>query len=336
VTGYQLGAHTGDPRNFKDFDELLEAFWKQRAHLLDLALDLHTATSFNFVGTGWYNPFLSSFIQDSLDKGVDFTRGASRYPELSDFPFIIERAMQDASDSLVAIKKMVFEEKKLTMDQVLSACAANFEGAENERIKKMLADCPKYGNDDDEADAMMSHIWHKSLDMLKERPIKPFPWAGESYVRSLRQGASWCWWAGEKTGALPNGVHRLGEVLSDAALSPVHGCDHKGPTAVINSANKMDVMYIEGTLLNQKFTPTVVGSPEGQEKFKAMLKTYFQRGGFHIQFNILGADTLREAKEHPEEHRNLVVRVGGYSAYWVDLPTGVQDDIIARTEQTSL
>jgi formate C-acetyltransferase len=212
------------------------------------------------------------------------------------------------------------------MDEVLEALAANFEG--HEELRKKLMAAPKFGNDDEYADEIASHIW----DWTKRQVLEYRDWEGRRYV-IFRQGAAWAAWGGATVAALPNG-RKAGTTLADASASPVQNCDVSGPTAVLNSVAKLDPMYMEGPLLNMKFAPGILHTKEGRKKFADMIGTYMDQGGFHVQFNILDRETLLEAKAHPEEHKNLVVRVAGYSAFWGELVPEVQDDIINRTDHT--
>jgi formate C-acetyltransferase len=233
--------------------------------------------------------------------------------------------LSDATDALMGIKKVVFEDKAATMDELLNALKADWEGYDELRAKCLAA--PKFGNDDDEADALMCDLWQYTLDLGKATYRDP---CGRRGIQ-LRQGAGWAQWAGPKTGALPSG-RKAWTNLADASASPVQGADRLGPTAVLNSVSKLDHTDLEGPLLNMKLTPGPLRSKEGREKFAHLLGTYFDKGGYHVQFTVLDRKTLLDAKEHPEEYRNLVVRVAGYSAFWVELPDVLQNEIISRSE----
>jgi formate C-acetyltransferase len=252
-------------------------------------------------------------------RWIDVTRFGGRYQQLEAFSFV-DRGFQDASDSLLAIKKVIFEDKKGTMADLLDALKNNWEGYEG--LRQACIAAPKYGNDEDEPDA------------LKDATDKCQSYR-DGYGRRFtmfRQGAAWSSWAGKTTGALPNG-RKAGTHLGDASASPVQGCDVKGPTAAMNSVCKLDSTFIEGPLLNMKFSPASLRTKGGQQKFASLLDTYFEKGGFQVQFNVLDTETLKLAQTQPENHRDLVVRVAGYSAFWVELSPVVQDEIISRTEQ---
>jgi formate C-acetyltransferase len=319
-----LGTRTGDPRDFKTFDDLVAAYKKQVDDFYDYSVDLHLHLEKVYYEDSTYFPFCSAFLQDCIATGKDATRGGGRYQELEAFVFV-DRGMQDVSDSLIAMKKLIFEEKKVTMDELLEAVKADFEGYE--QLRHMLLTQPKYGNDQDEPDDLAVDLWEYTRDRCQEYRDGQ----GRRFTM-FRQGAAWSTWAGRMTGALPNG-RKAGTSLADASASPQQGCDVCGPTATMNSVSKLDAIGLEGPLLNMKFTPGMLKSRTGKQKFADLMATYFDRGGNHVQFNILDKQTLLDAQAHPENYRNLVVRVAGYSAFWVELTPAVQDEIISRTEQ---
>lgn len=322
-TGHRLGPATGDPRTFQTFDGLMKAYKTQIDHYYDFMYGLARASDKAIQEDRLYYPFISSFLEDCIKAGKDCSRGGGRYQQLEAFS-VIDRAIPDVADSLMAIKKVVYE-GGVAMGALLDALKADFEGCE-ELQQKLLA-APKYGNDDDEADELAADIWDytkfKALSYRDPQNRRPC---------LFRQGAAWSQWAGRTVGALPNG-RKAWTTLADASASPVQGCDVKGPTAVMNSVAKMDPMYMEGPLLNMKFSPGILASREGRDKFANLVATYFDQGGFHVQFNVLNRDTLLDAKQNPDKYRSLVVRVAGYSAFWVELTPEVQDEIIYRTEQ---
>lgn len=322
----RVGPETGDARNFKTFDELMNAYKEQVQNFYDF---YHTYNK--KMGPTYYTedtdyfPFISALLQDCIKKGKDAVRGGVRYWELESAVFV-DRALTDTADCLTALKKVVFDDKAATMGEVLDALEADFEGYDELRKKLMAA--PKYGNDDDYADDIAYDIW----EWTKRRILDYRDYEGRRYV-IFRQGAAWAQWAGACVGALPNG-RKAWTTLADASASPVQLADTHGPTACLNSAAKLDPMYMEGPLLNMKFSPGILKSREGKKKFADMLGTYFDKGGFHVQFNILDREMLLEAKAHPEEYKNLVVRVAGYSAFWGELVPEIQDEIINRTDHT--
>ena len=322
-TGKQLGPATGDPRNFKTYEELYDAFIKQLEHAVHLFYKIYQV----FMGRRgelYSNPFISMLQDDCIKTGKNEQQlGGARYPQLhADYADV---GHQNVADSLTAIKKLVFEEKKISMTELLDALAVNFEG--KEELRQMLLTAPKYGNDDDYADNTFNEVTSDTMRIM----AKPLDWAGYPlYI--LRGGGSGHYYGGITVGALPDG-RKAYVAVADGNLSPVQGMDIKGPTAVILSATKINhTEYAMTTLLNMKIMPAVVQTKEGIRKVISLVKTFFDRGGWHVQFNMIDQETLLEAQKHPEQYRNLMVRVGGYSAYFVELSPEVQNDIISRTQ----
>ncbi|MFN8543395.1 MAG: pyruvate formate lyase family protein [Candidatus Binatia bacterium] len=323
-TGHKLGIETGDPRTFTSWEQLVDAYKQQIDAFYDYCVANFRAMEKVYYQDSNYFPFISAFLQDCIGRGKDATRGGGRYQQLEAWCFV-DRAQQDACDALMGIKKVVFEDKKATMDELITALKADWQGYEELRQACLAA--PKYGNDEDEPDEFLRAMWRYTVDKCQSYRDG----FGRRFTM-FRQGAAWSTWAGKSTGALPNG-RKSGTSLADASASPQQGCDVKGPTASMNSVSKLDNMFVEGPLLNMKFAPGMLKKKEGMHKFAELMGTYFDRGGFHVQFNILDRETLLEAKKNPEKYRNLVVRVAGYSAFWVELTPAVQDEIISRTEQ---
>jgi formate C-acetyltransferase len=324
-TGKRLGLETGDPRNFGSFDELLDAFKKQFMCALQVCAKIGRLV-FIVRGEKHPRPFLSAVQTDGIKKARDIydLEGGAPYDVLN--VRIIDRGHQDIADSMVVIKKLVFEENKITMAELLDALAANFEGRED--LRQMCLAAPKWGNDDDEADQVMKDVFEWTAKAVESETNA---W-GKPLVSEGRNGTAYHVWAGKTTGALPNG--RLAWThLADGGVSPMTGVDTKGPTAVINSVTKLDLTCTGSAVFNQKFPPGLLQGRDGIEKLSALTRTYFEQGGLHIQFNVLDRETLLDAKEHPKRHRHLLVRVAGYSARFVDLAPELQDEIISRTEQ---
>ncbi|HEX2967140.1 MAG TPA: pyruvate formate lyase family protein, partial [Syntrophorhabdaceae bacterium] len=267
----------------------------------------------------------SILIEDCLTRGVDVYEGGERYPELG--VNIGQRGCVDAADAFAAIKKLVFDEKKITMAELIAALDANWQGYEDVQQLCLLA--PKYGNDDDYVDDILNDISLRSNEIIIN---KPNPAIGKPW-RVSRPALTGHYPTGAITGALPNG-RNSGMPLCDASLSAMAGVDCCGPTALIKSATKVDQCgsYMDSQVLNMKISPSMLHSRSSINKMQALMKTFFDRGGWHVQFNITGKEELLQAKEHPDQHKDLVVRVAGYSAYFVDLPSAVQDEIINRTE----
>jgi len=324
-TGKKLGLATGEPRDFSSFDQLYHAYKQQFSFFAEF-FGRYLRMYWPVRNMYYSFPFNSALQGDCIEKGVDMTRGGCRYPQLYS-SFQDRGGFQNVVDSLAAIKKLVFEEKKLTMNQLLEALRANFEGNGNKDIQRMLLAAPKYGNDDDYVDDIFN-----DLSLWQQYRLNEEKNALGLNCRVLRGGATTHYYFGKKTGATPDG-RKAWEPLADGNLSPMRGVDTCGPTAVINSASKVNHTEIANScLFNMKIARSVMQSREGRQKFIALLKTFFDRGGYFIQFNVQGTEILRKAKKNPEKYRDLLVRVAGFSAYFVDLAPEVQDEVIARTE----
>ena len=214
------------------------------------------------------------------------------------------------------------------MDELIRALDSNFEGERGEEIRQMCLAAPKFGNDIPEVDELAAKVGQMSADSVTSWDHSPYP-----AFKSVREGLSWHYAAGLGVGALPNGRKAL-EPLNDASASPMRGMDKCGPTAVLNSVLRGDFgkgSYV--VALNQKFPRSTVATEEDIEKLVDYTNAFLGAGGTHIQYNIVDSEELRDAKIHPEEHRDLIVRVGGFSAYFVQLSPGIQDDVIGRSEQ---
>ena len=324
-TGLKVGNDYGDMKEFETFEELKEAYKKEVAYFINVQTDMTEAwdRETNYTHDAWFWPFISANMEGCIESGKDIGR-LGGVTAIDDANYGLDRFVQDAGDSLMAIKKLVYEQKKYTMDDFLTAMDANWEGYDQLRADAMAQ--PKYGNDIDEIDDLVAELWGHITDVYMAREDI----FGRKYI-IYRQGSSVAASAGKWTGALPNG-RKAGEWLSDASLSPVQQADQKGPTAVINSVTKLDFRHMDGTLLNMKLCPSLVDKPGGMMKFRQLVETYFDKGGQEVQFNILDKEKLLDAQKRPENYRDLVVRVAGYSAFWVDLETQVQDEIIRRTE----
>jgi formate C-acetyltransferase len=303
----------------KTFDELFHNFKKQVRYFSEEAAEIigeQRIARSEIVPT----MLCSAFIDDCVTKGRSCSANGSRYNIVIQIPV----GIIDAVDSLAAIKKRVFEDRSIGKEELLNALASNF--GKGERIRKLLLSAPKYGNDDDFADSIAEDLyswWWKmvsSIDAPYGVKNLPAPYSVSAH------GA-----AGKRTGALPSG--RLAEAsLADGSVSPCPGADIHGPTAVVNSAGKIDQVPLFGTLLNMKFHPSALKGEEDLGKLLALVKTYFGYGGKHIQFNVVDTKTLRAAQDHPELYRNLIVRVAGYSALFTELSPKIQEEIITRTE----
>jgi len=269
-------------------------------------------------------PFLSVVIADCIAKGKDYNNGGPRY----NTNYIQCCGIGTVTDSLSAIKKHVFENKSVALKDLLQALYQNFSDQEALRLR-LLNKTPFYGNDDDGADTIMQRVY---ADLFKTIDGKPNTKGGTYHLNML---STTCHvYFGKMLGASANG--RLAGLPISDGTSPSHGADRNGPTAVIKSLAKMDQAKSGGTLLNQRFLPSVVKDQEGIEKLCHLIRTYFNLGGHHIQFNIVDSQTLRQAQKTPDDYRDLLVRVAGYSDYFVDLDADHQEEIIARTQHDSI
>jgi formate C-acetyltransferase len=319
----QLGPKTGDPREFQSFDELFQAWQKQVSHFVEIKL------RGNHIFEQMYAqnapaPFLSIITTGCIQNGKDYNAGGARY----NTSYIQGVGTGSLTDSFSAIKQHVFEKKTFTMDELLTALEDDFEG--REKLRQILLNrSPKYGNDDDDADALMVRCFDTFFDAVDGRPNGR---GGEYHINMLPTTCHV--YFGSVTGATPDG--RRAWVPLSEGISPVQGADRRGPTAVFKSAAKMDHIKTGGTLLNVKFTPQLLEGEDGIDKMAGLIRGYFKMGSHHVQFNVVSADTLRKAQAEPEHYRDLIVRVAGYSDYFCDLSRALQDEIIARTEHKAL
>lgn len=322
-TGKQLGPKTGDPTSFTSYAGLFQAYRQQLQHFLEIKLRGNQLIE-KLYGEYMPAPFLSIIIDDCITNARDYNAGGARY----NTNYIQGVGIGTLTDSLAAIKKHVFLDGTITMEQLLTALRHNFRGQEDLR-QLLLNKTPKYGNDDDFADSIMQDIFETYYQAIEGRKSV----RGATYHINLLPTTCHVYF-GAVTGATPDG-RRAGEPQSEG-ISPVQGADRFGPTAVIKSAAKMDHLRTGGTLLNQKFTPGLLQTEEGIQKLMALIRAYFRLKGHHIQFNVISATTLREAQCQPERYRDLIVRVAGYSDYFCDLSEALQNEIIQRTEHRTL
>ncbi len=317
-TGKQLGPQTGDPREFTNFDELFAAYEKQLNYFIDVKIRGNSSIE-RLYAEHLPVPFLSLLTDDCVATGKDYHEGGARY----DTSYIQGVGVGTMADALTALKTHVFEEETFSMDEILAALDADFEG--QERLRQLLLNrTPKYGNDDDAADEVMVRVFEAYFEAIDGRPNT----RGGTYRVNLLPTTCHVYF-GSVIGATPDG-RRAWSPLSEG-ISPVQGADRNGPTAVIRSVAKMDQVRTGGTLLNQKFTPQVLAGEASLDKFVNLIRAYFRLGGHHIQFNVVDAETLRAAQVTPEQYRDLIVRVAGYSDYFCDLSEALQEEIISRT-----
>ena len=320
-TGKQLGLKTGDPRSFKSYEELYNAWHQQMVYFVNLKLSVNNYIERMF---SLYAPatFLSLYINDCIEKGKDYYSGGARY----NTTYIQCTGLGTITDCLATLKKHVFEDHRYTMDEMLQAVGKNWEGEEKMR-QYIRNHTPFFGNDDEYADNIAVRVYD---DLVKAIEGRPNTRGGKTQLNML---STTCHnYFGQVCGATPNG--RFAHFAISDGTSPAHGSDSHGPTAVIKSLGKLDQTKSGGTLLNVRFVPNLLKREEDQKKLASLIRSYFKMGGHHIQFNIIDTATLHDAQQHPEEYRDLLVRVAGYSDYFNDMTEQLQNEIIARTENS--
>ena len=321
VSKKQIGIPLGYAKDFKSYDELYEAYKKQVEHLIDIKIEGSNIIE-KIYAEYMPAPFLSIITNDCISRGKDYNAGGARY----NTNYIQGVGIGTITDSLAAIKYNVFDEKKFTMEELIEALEHNFEGYD--MIANLVRNkTPKYGNDDDYADNIMKDVFNFYQKTVTGRPNMK----GGTYRVNMLPTTCHVYF-GEVMNASPNG--RLAQKPVSEGISPEKGADVNGPTAVIKSCSKMDHLRTGGTLLNQKFTPSVVKGEEGLDNMANLVRAYFNMDGHHIQFNVIDRETLIRAQQNPDEYKDLIVRVAGYSDHFRNLSKALQDEIIERTEQT--
>ena len=323
-TGDRLLPSIGvDAGTFEDFDSLFGAFERQLRNALQVKLEGNGIIERIYAGS-MPAPFLSVLVDDCISNGRDYNSGGARYNNR----YVQMVGIGTITDSLSAIQKLVFEDDTLSLEGLLAVLDRDFEGDEPLR-QRLVNRTPRWGNDDDRADALMSRVFNAAVQMVDGQPSVT---GGRYRVQMLPTTCHV--YFGAVTGATPDG-RRAGRPLSEG-ISPVQGSDRLGPTAVLRSAAKMDHRLTGGTLLNMKLTPALIEGAEGIEDISRLVRGYFRLGGHHLQFNVVKAEILRAARADPEEWRDLIVRVAGYSDYFCDLSVELQDEIIDRTEHAEV
>ncbi len=318
-TAKQLGRKTGNPETWQTFDDFFEAFRRQLHHFIDIKIKGSIVIE-RLWATLLPAPFLSVLVDDCIKNGKDYNGGGARY----NTSYIQGVGLGTITDSLSAIKYHVFDTKTIGMSDLVSVVDANFDEADQIR-DILLNETPKYGNDDDRADDLLRKVFNAYYDVIDGRPNS----RGGHFRVNLLPTTCHVYF-GSVLGATTDG--RLKGVPVSEGISPVQGADRNGPTAVVKSASKIDHLRTGGTLLNQKFTPAFLANSQGITKVVHLIRSYFKMDGHHIQFNVISADTLRAAQKEPEKYTDLIVRVAGYSDYFVDLGIDLQNEIIKRTE----
>ena len=321
LTGEQIGPQTGDPRKFTSYEEVLGAYKKQVEALIPILVLFKNVDRMLF-GEFAPTPFQSSLFHGPIEKGFDIGNGGTApYARVG----VSLVGVQNVGDSLAAIKKTVFDDKKITMDRLIAVLDKDFEG--EEEVLHMLSAAPKYGNDDDYVDAMVNEVLMHGRDCIVSHQGAcgvTFNVAASAVTSNVPLG-----WA---VGALPDG-RKAGQPLADGGVSPCSGRNINGPTATYNSVAKLDhVKLTNGSVLNMKFSPGALKDETSLKKFASMTRTFLETGGFLVQFNIVDTATLRAAQKEPDRYRDLLVRVATYSACFVELSPQLQEDIINRME----
>lgn len=321
-TGKQVGPQTGDVETFESFDQVLSAYKTQLKYFLDLKVQGNNVIE-RLYAAFMPSPFMSVLVDDCIKRGKDYHDGGPRYNPT----YIQGVGMGTLTDALTALKYHVFDKKNISISELLTALKNDF--ANDGRLQSMLENqTPRYGCDDDYADVIATEVFNMYYNLLNGRPNTK----GGKYRVNLLPTTVHIYF-GEVTGALPHG-RKAGMPLSDG-ISPTQGTNSHGPTAVIKSASKIDHSRTGGTLLNMKFNPQVLEG-EGLDKLAHLVRGYFRLDGHHVQFNVINKDTLIEAQKNPQKHKDLIVRVAGYSDYFIDLGTDLQNEIIARTEMNEI
>lgn len=317
----QIGLKTGDAKKFSTYEDLFDSFKKQLKHFVDIKIKGNNIIE-SIYAKQMPSPLMSVIVDDCIKTGKDYNAGGARY----NTKYIQGVGIGTITDSLASIKYNVFDNKKFTMEELLNAIENNFEGYE--RIYNLVKNkTPKYGNDDDYADDLMVNVFNSFYEEVTGRrsPI------GGTYRINMLPTTCHVYF-GEVMGASSNGRLK-GKPLSEG-ISPEKGADINGPTCVIKSCSKMDHLKTGGTLLNQRFSPSVVKDEEGIKNMSNLIRAYFNMDGHHIQFNVFDKNILLKAQKNPEEYNDLIVRVAGYSDHFNNLSRALQDEIIGRTEQT--
>lgn len=320
----------GNFTDFKTFEELEAAVEKTTRELTRMSVIIENAIDLA-IERECPNILCSALTQDCIGRGKTLKEGGAVY----DFISGLQVGIANMADSLAAIKKLVYEEKKITGQQLMDALKDDFNNPENQKVQQMLInDAPKYGNDDDYVDNLVVDVYNAYIDEMKKYPNTRYgrgPIGGIRYAGTSSISANVG--QGMDTMATPDGRHARTPLAE--GCSPAHAMDKKGPTAVFKSVSKLPTHEITGgVLLNQKVTPQMLSKKENQQKLEMIIRTFFDcLDGYHVQYNVVSKETLLDAQVHPEDHKDLIVRVAGYSAFFNVLSRATQDDIIGRTEQ---
>ncbi|MBU0934833.1 MAG: formate C-acetyltransferase/glycerol dehydratase family glycyl radical enzyme, partial [Spirochaetes bacterium] len=320
ASGQQLGPHSGELAALTSFESVYRAWEQQLAYVVDWKVRVDNTLA-AYYGELTPAPFLSLYIADCIKNGKDYYCGGARY----NTDYIQCVGLGTLADSFSVIRTQVFGSGNVTLQGLLTCLQADWQGKEGQWLQAMAHNkTARFGNDDDNADQLARRVFDSFISAIEGRTS----WRGGIYHADFLSTTCHVYF-GKKTAATPDG-RQAGTPLSDGT-SPAHGADRKGPTAVMNSLGKLDQARSGGTLLNQRFSPGALSGDEGPRKLASLIRGYFKQGGHHAQFNVVDEATLRAAKARPEDYRNLLVRVAGYSDYFVDLDEAHQNEIIART-----
>jgi formate C-acetyltransferase len=318
-TNKLVGLETGYASDYENFNSLINAFKLQVNYFADIKVRGNNVIEKTF--SEWLPvPFLSLLVEDCISTGKDYNSGGARY----NTSYIQGVGLGSITDMLTSIRYNVYDKKTISWNEMRKALEADFKGYEKIQYE-LIYNTPKFGNDDDYADQQAVAVFEIYYDAVNGRPnsrggvhrINMLPTTSHVYFGSV-------------TGATADG--RNAHLPLSEGISPFQGVDHNGPTSVIKSASKIDHLRTGGTLLNQKFSPSFFEDEDSYEKLTALIRSYFSLDGHHIQFNVVNAETLKDAQQHPERYRDLIVRVAGYSDYFNDLGEDLQNEIIKRTE----
>jgi len=322
-TGKTIGIKTDNPENFSTYPKLFAAFKKQLNHFIDIKIKGN-----NIIEKIWTDflpaPFLSTLVDDCIANGKDYNAGGARY----NTSYIQGVGLGTITDSLTAIKYHVFDKKRFSLKNFMAELHNNFKNKSQLR-HDLIYETPKYGNDDDYADQQAIEVFEAFYESVNGKPT------ARGGIFRINMLPTTCHvYFGHVTGATPDG--RFAGMPISEGISPVQGADRNGPTSVLKSASKIDHLRTGGTLLNQKFTPSFFEYEGAYENLTALVRSYFKLNAHHIQFNVVNANTLREAQKEPENYKDLIVRVAGYSDFFNDLGEDLQNEIINRTEHHSI
>ena len=320
----QVGAHTGYAKNFTSFEEMYDAFLKQFKYLGQIEAERSNLMCM-CRGDMCPDPVMSAFMTDGIEGGRDLMHRSYRYENLCAMNVV---GMVNVANSLYAIKKLVFEDKVCTMAEMMDALEKNWEGYED--LREKCKGVAKYGNNIDEVDQMAARIWNDWVEICKGFPGMLGGHQIPTGISISAHGPG-----GALTGATPDGRCAC-EYLADGSMSPAQGTDEEGPLAVLNSALKLPQDKLQADLLNMKFHPTALKTREDKLKLVNMIETYMKNGGKQLQFNVTDKKVLLGAQVHPDDHKDLIVRIAGYSAYFTQLGTTIQTEIIDRTENEAV